>query len=468
MAYSPVGQGGALLRTPALARVAARHGATPGAGRHRLVDPHARRHQHPESVGPGACPRQCGGRRRWSCNRTTWPGSTRRSRRRAAANRSRCYDGGRDRPARVGWRDRGAAADGAGRPAAAAARAGARHRRALRHGRPVGRADVAVGRAGAGGPRPAGDRRAGGVVRAGAGHRRAGGLLPANQRRRAEGVLAGGDGRGRVARHPVGDRDDDATGHRALRSQRLGWRPAAEPGGRRGGSDPAGRVAGGGGDRGNRVRRHARLPGGRLARGAGAAGGDGRRGVPVVRAPRLSGNAGDRPLSAGARAAGPVRPGDARVVGRAAAGGGRRAGRARRHSRHARRIVRRRAGRPVAPPCGLDVRRAGRSRGGARRRSAAADRVGGGWGAAACPGLHVGRQPGRHVGRRGGGGGGKPRVGPPRRPRAPHAGDQRGHAGGGAGPGPAAARRRVRQRLDGAAGAVRGAADRRCCRCSCC
>ena len=58
MAYSPVGQGGELLRHPALRTVAGRHGGEPGAGRAGLDHPAAWHHQHSQGRHRGACPRE--------------------------------------------------------------------------------------------------------------------------------------------------------------------------------------------------------------------------------------------------------------------------------------------------------------------------------------------------------------------------------------------------------------------------
>ena len=52
MAYSPVGQGGRLLRHPALRAVAERRGAHAGAGGARLDAAAGRRHRIPKAADP--------------------------------------------------------------------------------------------------------------------------------------------------------------------------------------------------------------------------------------------------------------------------------------------------------------------------------------------------------------------------------------------------------------------------------
>ncbi len=88
MAYSPVGQGGKLLRSPALTAVAQRHHVTPGASGHRLEFAGRRCDLDPEGERPRACAPERGGRRSGTRARTILLRSMHNIHRRSASSHS--------------------------------------------------------------------------------------------------------------------------------------------------------------------------------------------------------------------------------------------------------------------------------------------------------------------------------------------------------------------------------------------
>ena len=90
MAYSPVGQGGRLLRNPALASIAARHGATPAQIALAWTLLRRGRDLHPQGRRPRPCCAKTPPPPRSASPPRTSPQSTRPSPRHAAANPCRC------------------------------------------------------------------------------------------------------------------------------------------------------------------------------------------------------------------------------------------------------------------------------------------------------------------------------------------------------------------------------------------